>query len=64
MSELRIPDCFRDKDQYLEWQRLRRRSTENVTICDDCTAHHRGLMQQAKRCDIVFWNKNEPFPHK
>ena len=59
MPPLVKPDCFRDLPQYLEWRKLRSRSTEKVTICDDCTAHHRGLMQKAKRCDIMFWNKRE-----
>ena len=45
------PPCFTSTAQHEEWQEWKRRSREDVTICDDCT---KGYQEQMKAEGLCF----------
>lgn len=44
------PPCFYNAKEHDEWQEWKRRSREDVTICDDCDKGYPEQMAKEGRC--------------
>ncbi len=49
------PRCFDDLQSFEQWRAHQRRCQFAASICEDCTAEYRQLMQEQGRCDAWHW---------